>query len=50
MVQLVPLSGINEETRKPYTVDNQIVKKTVQVQVGPPTKTGLHESEGLFLF
>ena len=36
VVQHVPLSGINEETRKLYSVDNQIVKKMVQVQVGPP--------------
>jgi len=37
VVQVVPLSGINEDSRKPYTIDNQIVKKLVQVQVGPPT-------------
>jgi len=37
VVQVVPLSGINEDSRKPYMIDNQIVKKLVQVQVGPPT-------------
>ena len=46
VVQLVPLRGLNEETRKPYTTDNQIVKKTVQVQVGPPT--GPFLTEGFF--
>ena len=35
VVQVVPLSGINEDSRKPYMIDNQIVKKLVQVQVGP---------------
>ena len=38
VVQVVPLSGINEDSRKPYMIDNQIVKKLVQVQVGPPLK------------
>ena len=46
VVQLVPLSGLNEETSKPYTTDNQIVKKMVQVQVGPPTRPFF--TEGFF--
>ena len=35
VVQLVPLSGINENHSLFYNTDNQLVIKVVKVQVGP---------------